>query len=312
MQASLLQVARLALVLALACTAVAQDTPPTSEVEPEPIRRVAVVGASASAGFGIVVMKDSPIGRIPGAWTLARTLRTASRDAIVVIDLGSSMFFLSPQETGQRLFSRAIQVEPDLVVAIDFLFWYCYGNQGVDGSRKRTLEERMRMLEVGLAVLDTYEGPIVVGDIPDMSGAIGRMLSRSQVPRPDALAALNARIRAWADERPRARVFPLSEVIEKLGKGEPFFIGEHEWDARMLDLVLQRDQLHPTIDGQIALVQVLDHLLREDAELSQRMPPLQCDHETLDARIRRKPGTSGSPESTAEPASEPPASPATP
>ena len=40
---------------------------------------------------------------------------------IVVIDLGSSMFFLSPQKTGQRLFSRAIQVEPDLVVAIDFL-----------------------------------------------------------------------------------------------------------------------------------------------------------------------------------------------
>ena len=289
------------LVLALTSTAWAQDAPDTEvEIEIEPIKRVAVVGASASAGFGIIVMKQSPIGRLPGSWTLANTLRTSSQNSIVMIDLGSSMFFLSPQETGERLFERAVKVEPDLVVAIDFLFWYCYGNRGVDGTRKRTLEERMRMLDVGLAVLDTYDGPIIVGDIPDMSGAIGRMLSRAQVPRPDALAALNARIQAWVEERPRARLFPLAEIIDNLGKGEPFAIGEHHWDRQMLAQVLQRDQLHPTIDGQIALIQVLAEIIAQDEELSSRMPALESDHETLKARIQKKPTSPKTPDAQGE------------
>ena len=255
---------------------------------PLPIERVAVVGASASAGFGIVVMKETPIGRIPGSWTLARTLRTASENSIVVSDLGTSTFFLSPQKTGKSLVNRAIRSKPDLIVAIDFLFWFCYGNQGANGQRMRDLTGRMEMLEIGLALLDTYDGPIFVGDLPDMSGSIGRMLSRSMVPMPDELEALNARIHEWAGNRPRVRVFPLSMVMKKLKKGEGFAIGEYEWDEDLLARVLQRDQLHPSLDGQIALIQVLESLILEDEELSSRVPALETDRDLLKAKIGKK------------------------
>jgi uncharacterized small protein (DUF1192 family) len=157
-----------------------------------------------------------------------------------------------------------------------------------------TLKERMEMLEIGLAMLDTYDGPIFVGDLPDMSGSIGRMLSRSMVPMPDALDALNARIHEWAGNRPRVRVFPLSMVMEKLNEGEDFAIGEHRWDAEALQRVLQRDQLHPTLDGQIALLQVLESMLMADEELKSRIPALDTDHERLKAKIEKTPPKDGS------------------
>lgn len=276
--------------LVLASAAIAQDTTPSNpESDPQPIERVAVVGASASAGFGIVVMKDTPIGRIPGSWTLARTLRAASGNSIVVSDLGTSMFFLSPQRTGKSLVDRALRSNPELIVAIDFLFWFCYGNRGPNNQRMHTLNERMEMLEIGLAMLDTYDGPIIVGDLPDMSGSIGRMLSRSMVPMPDDLEALNARIHEWAGNRPRVRVFPLSMVMTKLNEGEDFAIGEHRWDAETLQRALQRDQLHPTLDGQIALLQVLETMLMADEELKSRIPELDTDHERLKAKIVKTP-----------------------
>lgn len=278
--------------------------------EPKPVERIALVGASATAGFGIVIMKSTPIGKIPGGWSLAQSLREASGKTVVVSDLGTSMFFINPQKNGTVLMERARKSNPDLLVAIDFLFWFCYGNNGKDGTRMNTPKERMKMLEVGLALLDTYKGPMIVGNLPDMSAAIGRMLSRSQVPKPDTIAAINARIQEWSEERPRVRLFPLATIIEKLRNGEPFTIGEHRWDAEILKGVLQRDQLHPTLVGQIALLQVLEVLLAEDEELAPRVPELETDLDVLKARIKKIPvnpksDTDSEPDSKSSDASDP-------
>lgn len=286
----------LLLTLLLACqTTGHEDTTP-----PEPIARVATVGASATDGFGIFVVRETPIGRIPTGWTLAKSLRAASKNSVVVSDLGTSMFFLAPAETGSRLFSRALRADVDLIVAIDFLFWFAYGNTAADGKLMRTPEERAAMIERGLNILDRYTGPLVVGDLPDMSNAIGHLLSAKQVPSANVRASLNQRIHAWAEARPRVRIFPLAAITEQLRASKPFSIGSHTWKGDALSGLLQRDQLHPTIDGQIAMMQVLQELFTNDPEFSVRGPHLDADHTRM--RLRISPPPAEVPASSADPA----------
>lgn len=276
----------LLLSLAIVLPAAAQeDDVPT----PKPIERIAVVGASATDGFGVYVVRETPIGRVPTGWSLAKSIRAASQDTVIVSDLGTSMFFLSPVEVGGRLYSQALRSKADMIIAIDFLFWFAHGNNAADGKRMNTAEERLAMVERGLTILDRFDGPIIVGDLPDMRAAIGRMLSQSQVPSTEVRAMLNTRIHAWASERPRVRIFPLGEITETLRAGKPFEIGGHRWEGDTLKNFLQRDQLHPTLNGQIALMQVLEVLLSSDPEFAARGPNLDPDPERMKARISPPP-----------------------
>lgn len=255
-----------------------------SSEAPERIRKIAAVGASATDGFGITVMRESAFGLVPSGWSLAKSIRASSDNSVVVSDLGSGLFFLTPHRFGESFMKRAIRAKPDLLLAVDFLFWFSYGTIGVDNSIMKTPDERMKMLDVGLDLLDQYDGPIIVGNIPDMSQAIGRMLSRSQVPGPRTLEKLNARIQTWVDERPRAHLFPLAELMEQLKTGTPFSIGDQAWSSEDLKKVLQRDRLHPTIEGQVALIQQLDEVF-EQTELIEIRPELETDRVILLEKI---------------------------
>ena len=258
-----------------------------SSESPERIRKIAAVGASATDGFGITVMRESAFGLIPSGWSLAKSIRASSDNSVVMSDLGSGLFFLTPHRFGESFMQRAIRANPDLLLAVDFLFWFSYGTIGVDNSIMKTPGERMKMLEVGLDLLDQYDGPIIVGNIPDMSQAIGRMLSRNQVPGPRTLEKLNARIQTWVDERPRAHLFPLAGLMEQLKTGTPFSIGDQTWTTENLEKVLQRDRLHPTIEGQVALIQQLDQVF-ELTELVEIRPELETDRDLLLDMIRKQ------------------------
>ena len=275
--------------LIIAPTIAGQDAEPPTE-EPSSIQRIAAVGASATAGFGIVTPRNTVMGRMPGGWSLAKSIRTATGDTVVVSDLGTGFFFMAPHSTGQKLMDRALKSKPDLLVAVDFLFWFAYGTQGPNQAQMRTPEERMEMLDVGLALLDAYDGPIIVGDLPDMSGAIGKMLGRRQYPGRKTLDTLNARIHAWADARPRVRVFPLNRFMEELRAGDSIEIGPHQWTAEEAGKILQRDELHPTLSGQVALVQILDAMLDEHPATAGNRPEMTVDRDTLLNRINEKNG----------------------
>ena len=253
--------------------------------EPGPIARITTAGASASAGFGVFTMKDSLIGRIPGGCSLGRTLKAAVGDAVVVSDMGTSMFFTAPHRFGERIIERVNDNPPDILVAIDFLFWFAYGTIGPDGTNMRTASERMASLDIGLDLLDTFQGPMIVGDLPNMSDAIGGFISRSQVPTPKVLNALNAKIFAWASERSRVRIFPLAKLLTQLNSQEPFSIGPHRWETTELKNVIQRDRLHPTLTGQIALIQMVEDILINDKELAPRAPKMETSLTVLRARL---------------------------
>ncbi len=282
----------IASITSIASIASSQTTaPPPSIVEPESttsparISRVATIGASASAGYGVYFTRRDEPGSSPSGISLAKLLRIASGKEVVVIDLGTAAFFSNPSGIGTRLVNRAIKSKPDLTLAIDYLFWFTFGTIGVDSTRIRTIEDRLALLEVGLAQLDRIDGPLLVGDVPDMSSAAGRMLRQSQVPSQEAQRLANERIREWVAARPNARFFPLRGLIEQLRKGEAFDIGGQTWSVSDARKLILPDRLHPSLDGLIALVAAIDEILATDELLATIKPALEVDRRRLRERV---------------------------
>ena len=223
--------------------------------------RVHVIGASASAGFGVrpPVERGAPGRLLPV--TLATVAQCAGTGECRVTGDATGLFFGAPLPTGTEQVDGVLARDPrpTAVFAVDFLFWFTYGALAVDEGRAPITDEsqRLRGLEVGLALLDRIvdaQLPLVVGDIPDMSPAVGKMLSRAQMPKPETLVKANERIRAWSEGKPRIAVLPLSRLVDDLRSGKPFEAGRRSWSEESDGPLIQRDQLHPTFAGTVALL----------------------------------------------------------
>jgi hypothetical protein len=165
----------------------------------------------------------------------------------------SDLFFLGPRAMGSQQVAFAVDDEATLVVALDFLFWFGYGAQTASGAPLEDEDGRLELLEVGLELLDEIEGPLVVGDFPDMSDAVGKMLVESQMPAAETLERLSARVRAWAAEREDTLVLPLAAAVRTLKSDQAITLGRHTWPAGTR--LLLRDQLHPNLPGQVGVAQ---------------------------------------------------------
>ncbi len=248
-----------ALGLLLAFPQEGQEAPPASNV----LERVVVIGASASAGF-----------------RLRKSLSDALEATIVrehepIVSSPNTLFFLNPLVYGPKEIADALEAEPTLVVAVDFLFWYGYGLTNAEGKPLGSDEERLALLEEGLALIAVLECPVIVGDFPDCSHAIGKMLFEPQVPGPESLAALNARLAAWAKDRPNVIMLPFASLVASiletrtrvsgtLGKGKTLrlkfpkadgevTLGDWKYETGAYELLMQPDDLHPTVEG-LALI----------------------------------------------------------
>jgi len=240
-------------VIAALLLAVPLQTPSASATAArECLARPVVIGASFAAGFGV--------GRSFGA---AFAASRAGEEPGEPVDLGDALFFLSPLATGKRQVAAALEEEPTLVLALDFLFWFGYGALDAAGGPIEPEEERLALLETGLALLAELECPLVVGDFPDMSAAVGGMLMPAQMPERATLERLSARVRAWAAGRTDTLVIPLAELVRALGSKDEVRIGRHLYPAGTR--LLQPDRLHPTLEGLIAMAQlVCDELVRAE------------------------------------------------
>ena len=221
--------------------------------------RVHFIGASASAGFGVKppLPRDNPQRLEP--MSLARIATLARAGAGQVDGDATGFFFANPVPVGTQQVDALLsaQARPSIVFADDYLFWFTYGALGADRKAIKEEDARLKLLDKGLAQLDRVVEagiPLVVGDVPDMSAAVGRMLSPSQMPKPATLAAANERIRAWAREKALVAVLPLSRLIEELRSGTPFQAGRRTWSEEADGPLIQRDQLHPTFAGSVALI----------------------------------------------------------
>ena len=204
------------------------------------LQRVVVVGASASAGYELAYPDGSTV-------SLARTL-----DRMIVglheppLDLADGWFFASAWPKGRQQREDALSHEPTLVVGIDFLFWFLYGLIPEE-------EKRLDLLESGLKLLEGFECPVLVSQIPDMSPAVGKMLFEVQVPAPETLEAANRRIVEWSAEQGNVILVPMAEFAESLAAGKTLRVRQREWSPEEAEELLQDDRLHPTIAGVVVL-----------------------------------------------------------
>lgn len=259
--------------------------------------RPIVIGASASDGFGVSVREN---GAKPGdgvSVSLADILRVAVSSPRTVEAYSSSMAFANPGPILSGEMDRALRQSPTIVIGIDFLFWYVYGTSDATGAPMRSADQRLANLDRGLAQVDVALArgiPVVIGNIPDMKAAIGKMLSRAQVPDPVTLDAVNARIAEWARSRPGARVFGLRESVMSITSNGSMRAGGTDWSVDDHGPLLLRDELHPSFPGLVAVASavvesaatLLPDGSRATFESSFDLDPMMVRRRLLDERVR--------------------------
>jgi hypothetical protein len=211
--------------------------------------RIHIIGASVSGGF-----MDGPLfgaEKQGQSVSLHRMLKKWCDGEVKVTThppMEMWMLFQDPVGTGEKEIALAKRRKPDAVVAIDFPFWFAYGYVRGDENEART-----KRFERGLALLAQLDGPLVVGDLPDMRGAAVRMLKPQQIPSAAILKQLNERLAAWAKQREDVLLVPLSRLVHELkvdGVELPLKQGKVRTAPAAL---LQEDRLHATRLGMAML-----------------------------------------------------------
>jgi hypothetical protein len=226
---------------------------PATKPASAPCDRIVVIGASASAGFGLD-------GGTEGKPTLARAIDVMLHRAPgTTRDFSTEMFFLAPSTTARNTVEKALALEPTLVIGLDFLFWFGYGSMRNESERLTTMDE-------GLKLLELFSCPILIATLPDMSEAIGKMLAEAQVPKFETLEELNEKIESWVDDRPNAALVPLPELVAMVRLGLPVKVRGKELPGDFH--VLQSDRLHPTVGGLAVLTELsMDALAKKKLTL---------------------------------------------
>lgn len=209
-----------------------------------------LIGASVTAGF----TESEPFG---GPKTRPLRLNRYVDAALAVPheparNFASAFVFLQPESASRKQIDDALKAQPTLVLGLDFLFWFCYG----DGNND---EERLQRFNQGLKLLESFKCPLVLGDLPDASAAVNRQLRPDQVPTPRALAAANRRLRAWAAGRHQVAILPLSSFMRTTLRNQSLRVHRQVLPAGKTLALLQEDRLHPSASGAAFLaVSLLD------------------------------------------------------
>lgn len=216
------------------------------------LSRVAFIGASVSAGFGNA--RELKVGRNVPLGKYFEQMLGADPKTHVIHNFGSSQFFTSPLRLGASQLEKAQEVQPTLVVGIDFLFWYAFGYPRPGNPR------RVEGLQKGLHRLESLSCQLIIGDLPNVDHALqGQsplraghpILQKGQLPSEAERARMNKLIHAWAAERKNVHVFPLAELMERMISGEEMKLRGNAWKVEKLDQILQEDLLHPRSRGMV-------------------------------------------------------------
>ena len=237
-----------ALLLAVSATLVAQDAP----------THIHVIGASVSGGF-----EDGPLfgAKTKGDSVSMQHMLKQWTDGEVKVTTHPPMamwnLFRDPIGIGKDEIELAKKRQADLVVAVDFPFWFAYGYVAGD-----ELKSRMQRLEVCLGYLAELKVPVVIGDLPDMQGAAVRMLNPRQVPSGEVLKQLNARLKKFAEDNVLITMVPMAHIAKELKVDGVKLPLEDGVLLTKPGALLQEDQLHVTRLGMALLLFQLQDTLR--------------------------------------------------
>ncbi len=203
-----------------------------------------IIGASVSDGYH----SDEPIG---GLKSEKLSLENYLEKIIVakhgkIINLGNKFFFMNSKGVSVKQVENAYKLKPSVVLAPDFLFWLVYGNIG---------DEKLRMISLdrGLQLLEKFECPMVVGNIPNASKAIYKMLAPSQIPKLETMTAANKRIKQWVAKRHNVIILDNETFMKKSHANEEIKLKNITLKKGETTGLLQTDFLHPTARGARAI-----------------------------------------------------------
>jgi len=233
---------------------------PLHAQEKAPWARMVIIGASVSHGFTASESFGGPESR---KLALDRYL-----DAALLApheparNLANAMFFMLPDDMGHTQIRQALTNNPTLVVGIDFLFWFCYGHGQTD-------QDRLDHFEKGLKLLESVECPLIIGDIPDASAAVYRMLSPREMPSAATRAAANRRLKEWAAQHKQVTVVPLAEFMRVVTANKALTVHGYALAAGTTRALLQPDRLHPSQRGCAILADsILDAFVADHPSLN--------------------------------------------
>ncbi|MEM7518670.1 MAG: hypothetical protein AAF368_17325, partial [Planctomycetota bacterium] len=198
----------------------AAQKPTAAQKVAEPrLARVAILGASVSAGMGLNKELHADAD-------LAVVLDALIQSDSVVRGFGDNAFFMAPTAEAMRQIESLAAFEPTQVFAIDLLFWFAYG--------AHEESERLEYFKLGLSVLSKIEAPLLLGDIPDMSGSIQSKslfsLKASYVPTKETREQMNAHLYQWAEERKNVVIIPVAKHVASLQGDQTVTLHGNVWE----------------------------------------------------------------------------------
>lgn len=214
---------------------VAPAAPPKPEVAL--FARAFVVGSDMTEGFGL----EKEIGAKTSLADIVEATLLFPHTPI------EKRTFPTSSVASQQL-RAAVESRATVVIALDYLTPFVYVDAGSDDQRKANVEAALKTLE-------TVTVPMIVGDVPDLKSAStiqNALITPRMLPAPDALAAINARIAAWANARRDVAVAPVSAMFARIDANEGFGVRASSWPAAWLGELLLKDRVHTRMYGTIA------------------------------------------------------------
>ncbi len=216
---------------------------PTASGQPL-LERPFIIGASVSDGY-------EHTERLGGPRSDALALDIYLKQVIRAPDLkftnlGQRFCFLHPLGISQKQVSDTLDSKPTVVIAVDQLFWQLYGNFA-------SPEQRIKTFKTALAKLDPIACPLVIGNIPDASHSLGKMLAASQIPKLETINKANLILKEWVKKRKQTSIIDLENFMSLCVANQEIKLKHITYAAGTTKKLLQNDMLHPTPEGAKAI-----------------------------------------------------------
>src|SRR5436190_2774643 len=227
--------------LALLLIGLVGDAPAVPATPPKPevalFAHAFVVGSDMTEGFGL----EKEIGaKTSFADIVDATLLFQHRPA-------EKRTFPAVSVAAQQV-KAAVDSNATIVLALDYLTPFVYADFGND-------EQRRQSVESALSHLETVRVPMIVGDVPYLLSAStiqNPLVTARMLPKPEALAAINERIAAWAAGRTDVFIAPVAAMYAHIETNEGFGVRASSWPASWLSELLLKDRVHTRMHGTIA------------------------------------------------------------
>lgn len=227
----------------------------------ELLSRPVVIGASVSDGY---YHKERLGGPKSDALAIDHYLRQIIKLPVGEISNFSNRFcFVYPLGISHRQVVDALGAKPSVIIAVDQLFWQLYGNFA-------STEQRLNTFKLALAKLDSITCPLVIGNIPDASQAINKMLARSQVPKLNTIRKANKILETWAKKRKQTAIIDLASFMNDCVSNKEIKLKNITYPEGTTKDLLQSDMLHPTASGAKALSYAIIEALQTICDLKDK------------------------------------------